>query len=84
MPEEMPNSSKENFELARINWLITIMKFPNLPSSQKCPPSRKFWLNKALSLTSPPPFHVIFFPNSHTLVVDLNLKLENRHKKFEL
>ena len=51
MPEEMPNSSKENFELARINWLITIMKFPNLPSSQKCPPSRKFWLNKALSLT---------------------------------
>ena len=80
MPEEMPNSSKENFELASINWLITMMKFPHLPSFQKCPLSRNFWLNKALSLT----FHVNFFPNSHTLVLDLNLKLENRHKKFEL
>ena len=80
MPEEMSNRSKENFELARINWLITIMKFPNLPSSQKCPPSRKFRLNKAPTLTN----LLIFFPNSHTLVLDLNLKLENRHKKFEL
>ena len=31
MPEEMLDSSKENFELARINWLITMMKFLSKP-----------------------------------------------------
>ena len=47
-----PGYPRRKLISVQINRLIPMMKFPYLPSFQKCPPSRMFWSNKAPTLTN--------------------------------